>query len=141
MLVNEIRKSLVESVGRVAAGGDEVAVAMALSHTRAILVALANYPDDEQVSLEDLTVRTDTAATILGLHREYVRNLVRAGQLPAKKLNGEFEILLSEVAGYALRTSIRKGDPSSPSGHADHVRLTLASYSGPGFVQIKFQET
>ena len=141
MLVHEIRKSLVERVGRVAAGGDEVEVGVVLSHTRSILIALANYAEGENVSLEDLTVGTGTAATILGLHREYVRNLVRAGQLPASKQNGEFEILLSEVADHGLRTSIRKEDPSSPPSHADHVRRTLASYSGPGFIQVKLQET
>ena len=127
-----MRESLVERVGLAAAVGDEIPVGMVLSRTRAILVALANNPDDEEVSLEDLTVRKDTTATILGLHREYVRNLARTGQLPANRSNEEFEMLLSEVADYALRSSVRSGGASPRSGHSDHARRTLASYSSLG---------
>ena len=102
MQVTELRRRLVDRVAKVATEPDEEATAIALTHVRAILVALAGRPDDDEVSLDGLTVGTQTAALIMGLHREYVRTLVRGGQLSATKTNGEFQIPLSDVADHTL---------------------------------------
>ncbi len=106
MLVGELRRTLIERVEQVAAEGDEEVAAQVLTHARTILVALAGHPGDEEVSLQELTVGTQTAALIMGLHREYVRSLVRGGRLSATKTNGEFQIPLSAVAdaAYKLKT-------------------------------------
>ncbi len=98
MLVGQLRRTLIERVEQVAAERDEEVAAQVLTHARTILVALAGRPGDEEVSLQELTVGTQTAALIMGLHREYVRSLVRGGRLSATKTNGEFQIPLSAVA-------------------------------------------
>ena len=104
MLVAELRRTLIERVGQVAAEEDEEVAAQVLTHARTILVALARRPGDEEVSLQELTVGTQTAALIMGMHRESVRSLVRHGRLPATKTNGEFQIPLSAVADYKSKT-------------------------------------
>ena len=104
MLVHELRRTLLERVEHVAAKSDEEVAAQVLTHARTILVALAGHPGDEEVSLQELTVGTQTAALIMGMHRESVRSLVRQGRLPGTKTNGEFQIPLSAVADYKLKT-------------------------------------
>ena len=82
--------------------GDETAAAVMLGHARAVLVALAHHPDDQEVALGDLTVSTKTAALILGLHPEYVRFLIRRGRLDATKENGEYRIALYHITDFAV---------------------------------------
>jgi len=102
MLVGELRRRLVGKVEEVAGGGDEEATAVVLAYSRAMLIALAGYPVDQDLSVRDLTVGTRTAALILGLHREYVRMLVRCGRLKANKVNGEFQFVLSDLVDYIM---------------------------------------
>lgn len=100
MRVAELRKRLIDKVEQAATYGDEAAATLVLTNARAALIALAGRPEDEEVSLQDMTVGTYTAALILGMHREYVRMLVRTGQLKATKDNGEHQLLLSDVMEY-----------------------------------------
>ena len=97
MIVTDLRQRLVARVDEAAEGGDEMAIATVLAFSRAVLIALARQPADGEVDMEDLEVGTATAATILGLHPEYVRFLVRHDKLTATKENGELRILLSDI--------------------------------------------
>ena len=105
MLVAELRRKLIEKVEQVATEESEEAAAIVLTHARAILIALAGHPGNEEVSLQELRVGTQTAAVIMGLHREYIRALARAGQLSATKTNGEFQIALSDISNQMLAMS------------------------------------
>lgn len=105
MLVAELRRKLIEKVEQVATEESEEEAAIVLTHIRAILVALAGRPGNEGVSLQELRVGTQTAAVIMGLHREYVRTLVRSGRLSATKTNGEFQVALSDIANHMLAMS------------------------------------
>ena len=98
MQVAELRKRLITRIERVAADGDEEETAQVMAYARAILVALAGNPIDEEVSLQDLRVGTRTAALIMGYHREYLRALARGGELSATKSNGELQIPLAKIA-------------------------------------------
>jgi hypothetical protein len=97
MLTTDLRQRLLEKVQEAAAGGDEETVSMVLTYARAALIALARYPGYAEVSLPGLVVGTRTAALILGMHPEYVRSLIRHGQIQAAKENGEFQIRLTDV--------------------------------------------
>ena len=101
MLVAELRQRMLERVELAAEAGDEGTAAVVLTHTRAALIALAQYPADSEIALRDLKVGTGTAALILGLHPEYVRHLIRRGRLESTKENGEHRILLAEIADFA----------------------------------------
>ena len=129
MLVGELRQALIKKMEQVAAEKDEEVAAQVLTHARTILVALAGRPSDENVSLQELTVGTQTAALIMGVHRESVRSLVRQGRLSATKTNGEFQIPLSAVADYKLKTPpLRWGSVRNP---ALEVTLTYEDMPSP----------
>ena len=113
MRVEDIRTRVVEKVAEASAGADEESAASVLDFSRALPVALASWPADGDVDLEALTVKTGTAALILRLHREYVRELVRRRELRARKENGEFEIPLAEVMNFHVR-HIRLGSGVQP---------------------------
>ena len=100
MQVDELRQKLIAKIHESAAKGDEQDVAAVMSHARAALIALTHHPANGAVALQDLTVNTSTAALILGRHPEYVRYLIRQGQLPATKENGGFRIRLPVIADF-----------------------------------------
>ena len=102
MQVAELRQRLIGKMAESAVVGDEAAAAVMLGHARAALVALAQHPEDKEVSLAELTVGAKTAALILGLHPEYVRFLIRRGRLDATKENGEYTISLNNIADFTV---------------------------------------
>jgi hypothetical protein len=102
MLVAELRQRLAERVGHAAASGDREDIAIVLEYVWAMLIALAEKPEDEEFMLQDAAVDTRTAALILRLHPEHVRHLIRQEKLPAVKENGEFRIALSDVADFTV---------------------------------------
>ena len=103
MLVTELRRRLVDKAAEVASEGDERNTAMVTAYVRAILVALATKPAEADVAVRDLAVGTGTAALILSLHQEYVRSLIRRGNLEATKENGEFHVALSDLLDFMSR--------------------------------------
>jgi hypothetical protein len=113
MLVDSLRSRVIERLREVASLDDEEEVARVLTFSRALLLALASHVADAEVDVEALTVKTGTAARILDLHPEYVRELVRKRDLPARKQNGEFNITLSDIVNYQGRSQ----RPRKP-GHA-----------------------
>ena len=122
MLVSEIRQRLVDRVQQISTEGDEATTATVMSYARAVLVAVAALPDDGEVTLEDMTVGSGTAALILSLHPEYVRFLIRGQRLQAEKENGEFQIPLWRIADFMLggvKLSFPSVEPAS-------VRMGLA---------------
>ena len=116
MRVEELRRRVLQRVTKVVAEGEEEILSRVLDFSRALLLALAARPSDEEIDLDGLTLKSGTAARILALHQEYVRELVRKGDLKATKVNGEFQIPLSEVIGFQAR-AIKRISPDS-HGHA-----------------------
>jgi hypothetical protein len=100
MLVAELRQRLAERVGQAVTSGDREDIATVLEYVRAVLIALAQRPEDEEFVLQDVAVDTRTAALILRLHPEHVRYLIRQEKLPAVKENGEFRVALPDIADF-----------------------------------------
>jgi hypothetical protein len=124
MRVEDIRTRVVEKVAEAGAGADEESTASILDFSRALLVALASWPPDIDVDLDALTVKTGTAALILRLHREYVRELIRRRELRARKENGEFQIPLAEVMDFHAR-NFKLGGGSAPLQPMRHMHRLL----------------
>ncbi len=100
MRVLDVRRRLGEKLQDAALEKDADTLALALDYGRAILLALAPLADDEEVELATMTVGTATAARILSLHVEYVRELIRRDVLPGTKHNNEYEIKLTDVMDF-----------------------------------------
>ena len=121
MKVLDIRRRLGQRLQEAAAEKDPDALALVLDYGRAVLLALAPLPDDEEVELPELTVSTATAARILSLHVEYVRDLIRRSLLPATKHNHEYEIRLTDVMEFMTSSGYRaEGEPSALARAALH---------------------
>jgi excisionase family DNA binding protein len=66
------------------------------------------------VELAEMTESTATAARILSLHVEYVRELIRREVLPGAKHNNEYEIKLTDVMDFMSSSRYRAwGEPSA----------------------------
>jgi excisionase family DNA binding protein len=93
---------------------DADALALALDYGRAILLALAPLAEDEEVELPEVTVSTATAARILSLHVEYVRELIRRNVLRGTKHNNEYEVKLTDLVEFMGSSRYRAGgEPSA----------------------------
>ena len=125
MRVAELRRRLISRIERVVAEGDEEETALVLAYARAILVALAGNAPDDEVSLRETVVGTDTAALILGLHREYVRELARRGELPATKTNGELNIPLAGIVDRMSRELRSVASVPVPSIQWEHMKVEV----------------
>lgn len=73
------------------------AVALTADRTKAMAVALAGLPDDSEVDLAGLDVPTRSAATVLGFHPEHVRRLIRTGRLRARRVGGDYRVLVDDL--------------------------------------------
>jgi hypothetical protein len=102
MLVAELRQRLAARVGQASSTESREDIATILEYVRAVLIVLAQRPEDEEFVLQDASVDTRTAALILRLHPEHVRHLIRQERLPAVKENGEFRIALSDLGDFML---------------------------------------
>ena len=113
MRVIDIRRKVGRRLQDAALEKDPDALALALDYGRAILLALAPLTEDEEVELSEVTVSTATAASILSLHVEYVRELSRRGVLAGIKHNNEYEIKLTAVMDFMSSSRHRAaGEPS-----------------------------
>ena len=112
MRVLDVRRRLGEKLQEAAMEKDADALALALDYGRAILLALAPLAEDDEVELPEVTVSTATAARILSLHVEYVRELIRRGVLPGAKHNNEYEVKLTDVMDFMSSSRYRaRGEP------------------------------
>lgn len=97
MKVGVLRQSL--SAGLEAAmrtrGGD--AIALTADRTKAMAVALAGLADDVEVDVARLELSTRAAASILGFHPEHVRRLIRTGRVRARRVGGDYRVMVDDV--------------------------------------------
>lgn len=73
------------------------AIALTADRTKAMAVALAGLPDDADVDVEALDLPTRAAATVLGFHPEHVRRLIRSGRLRARRIGGDYRLVLDDL--------------------------------------------
>lgn len=76
---------------------EAAAIALTADRAKATAVALAGLPDDTDVDIARLDVTTRDAATVLGFHPEHVRRLIRSGLLRARRVRGDYRVLLDDL--------------------------------------------
>jgi excisionase family DNA binding protein len=76
---------------------DAEAIALTADRTKAMAVAMAGRPDDSPVDVRSLELTTRQAAIVLGFHPEHVRRLIRTGRLRARRVGGDYRVLLDDV--------------------------------------------
>lgn len=124
MKVVDVRRKLGQRLQEVATENDADTLVLALDYSRAILLALAPLAEDQEVELSEMTVSTATAARILSLNVEYVRELIRRDVLTATKHNNEYEISLADIVEFMASSRYRAaGEPSV------RARAALSAFS------------
>lgn len=76
---------------------DGEAIALTADRAKAMAVAIAGRPDDADVDLRTLELSTRQAAIVLGFHPEHVRRLIRTRRLRARRIGGDYRVLLDDV--------------------------------------------
>ena len=80
--------------------------------------------------MQGLAVGTGTAALILGLHPEYVRQIIRRGRLVATKENGEFQVGLPALVDFMEREMKSLSGPAHQhKGFAEIPKLESTFHS------------
>jgi len=73
------------------------AIALTADRTKAMAVALAGLGDDADVEIGGLDLPARSAATVLGYHPEHVRRLIRTGGLRARRVGGDYRVLVDDL--------------------------------------------
>lgn len=73
------------------------AIALTADRTKAMAVALAGVGDDAEIEIAQLDLPTRGVATILGFHPEHVRRLIRTGRLRARRVGGDYRVLVDDL--------------------------------------------
>jgi excisionase family DNA binding protein len=73
------------------------ALALTADRTKAMGVALAGMADDAEVEIGALDLPTRAVATVLGFHPEHVRRLIRSGRLRARRVGGDYRVLVDDL--------------------------------------------
>lgn len=92
-----LREHLAAAMAAAMRRAEPEAVALTADRTKAMAVALIGVPDDAEVRPATLEVTTRQAAVILGFHPEHVRRLIRGGRLRARRVGGDYRLLLDEL--------------------------------------------
>jgi excisionase family DNA binding protein len=97
MKVGVLRQRLSAAFEAAMRNREATAIALTADRTKAMAVALAGLPDDAEVDVAALNLSTRAVATVLGFHPEHVRRLIRAGRLRARRVGGDYRLLLDEI--------------------------------------------
>lgn len=97
MRVGVLRERLIAAIDAAMRTREADAVALTIDRTKAMAVALAGLADDAEVEVVGLELPTRSAATVLGFHPEHVRRLIRTGRLRARRVAGDYRVLLDDL--------------------------------------------
>lgn len=97
MKVGLLRQRLSAALETAMRNREASAIALTADRTKAMAVALAGLPDDADVEVEALDLPTRAAATVLGFHPEHVRRLIRSGRLRARRIGGDYRLMLDDL--------------------------------------------
>jgi excisionase family DNA binding protein len=73
------------------------AIALVADRAKATAVALAGLPEDTEVEPSELDMPTRAVAAVLGYHPEHVRRLIRTGRLRARRVGGDYRVLVDDL--------------------------------------------
>ena len=97
MRVGLLRERLSAALETAMRTREAAAIALTSDRTKAMAVALAGLPDDAEVEIDGLELPTRAAATVLGFHPEHVRRLIRTGRLRARRVGGDYRLLVDDL--------------------------------------------
>ena len=97
MRVDLLRERITAGLETAMQNREAEAIALTADRTKAMAVALAGMPDDAEIKVDALEVSTRAAATILGFHPEHVRRLIRTGRLRARRVGGDYRMMLDDL--------------------------------------------
>jgi excisionase family DNA binding protein len=97
MRVGLLRERLTAALDVAMRNREADAVALTADRAKAMAVALAGMSDDAEVEVASLDLPTRAAATILGFHPEHVRRLIRTGRLRARRVGGDYRVLVDDL--------------------------------------------
>lgn len=97
MRVGLLRERLTAALETAMRNREAEAIALTADRTKAMGVALAGMPDDAEIEVDALEVSTRAAATVLGFHPEHVRRLIRTGRLRARRVGGDYRVMLDDL--------------------------------------------
>jgi excisionase family DNA binding protein len=97
MKVGLLRERLTAALETAMRNREAEAIALTADRTKAMAVALAGMPDDAEIEVDALEVSTRAAATVLGFHPEHVRRLIRTGRLRARRVGGDYRMMLHDL--------------------------------------------
>jgi excisionase family DNA binding protein len=97
MKVGILRERLTGALDAAMRNREADAVALTADRTKAMGVALAGMGDDDDVEVGELDLGTRAVATVLGFHPEHVRRLIRAGRLRARRIGGDYRVLVDDI--------------------------------------------
>jgi len=97
MRVGLLRERLTAALETAMRNREAEAIALTADRTKAMAVALAGMPDDAEIEVDALEVSTRAAATVLGFHPEHVRRLIRTGRLRARRVGGDYRMMLDDL--------------------------------------------
>ena len=97
MKVGLLRERLSAALEAAMRNREADAVALTADRTKAMAVALAGMADDAEVEVDGLDLPTRSAATVLGFHPEHVRRLIRTGRLRARRVGGDYRVLVDDL--------------------------------------------
>jgi excisionase family DNA binding protein len=97
MKVGLLRQRLVAAFDTAIRNREADAIALTADRTKAMAVALAGLDDDAEVEVDRLDLSTRAAATVLGFHPEHVRRLIRSGRLRARRVGGDYRLLVDDL--------------------------------------------
>ncbi len=97
MKVGLLRERLGSALEAAMRNRDADAIALTADRTKAMAVALAGMPEDTEVEPAALDLSTRASAAVLGFHPEHVRRLIRGGRLRARRVGGDYRVLLDDL--------------------------------------------
>lgn len=97
MRVGLLRQRLTAALEAAMRTREADAIALTADRTKAMGVALAGLPDEAEVEMDALDLPTRAAATVLGFHPEHVRRLIRTGRLRARRVGGDYRLVLDDL--------------------------------------------
>ena len=97
MRVGLLRERLTAALETAMRNREADAIALTADRTKAMAVAMAGMPDEAEIEVDGLDLPTRAAATVLGFHPEHVRRLIRTGRLRARRVGGDYRLMVDDL--------------------------------------------
>jgi excisionase family DNA binding protein len=97
MRAGTLRRSMAAALRAAMRTREADAIALVADRAKATGVALAGVPEDAEVDLATLEMPTRAVASVLGYHPEHVRRLIRTGRLRARRVGGDYRVLVDDL--------------------------------------------